>query len=309
MKKSANQYFKLGILIMAGLAFFIASIYLLGKKQNLFDSVVLIKSKFNDVKGLKLGNNVRFSGINIGTVTNIRIVNDSTVMVEMSIKKEVTQFIRKDSKVELENEGLMGNKILTIYPGSANLPAVEKGDVLIATKSLATEDLLEQGKDILVDGKTITEQLAEISTKLNTGNGDFATLLNENRISEQMEETSKQLVILTSQLNEIIQKINYGDGDIAKLINDDDVSVKLNNIMGELDSITETTQTISDNLMHTTNQINNGNGIIHKLIYDTVISQQLDSSLIKVNTGLDEAKRAAETIHNSWVLNLFSKDK
>lgn len=309
MQKSTNQYLKLGFLVTAGLAFFIFSIYLLGKKQNLFDSVVVIKSTFQDVNGLKQGNNVRFSGINVGTVTDITLLNDSTVVVEMSLETSVTQFIRKDSKVEIENEGLMGNKIITIYPGTANLPMVEKGDVLSSVETLATEDLLEQAKNIMQDGKLISEQLADISAKLNTGNGDFSRLLNDNTITMQLELITSHLAGITEELNKTTKKLNSGKGDLSKLIYEDVITEQIETILYELDSVVLTTDAISQNLLYTSEQINNGNGVINKLIYDTSMTNNLDSTLSKINTGLDEAKLAAETVHRSWLLNLFSKDK
>jgi phospholipid/cholesterol/gamma-HCH transport system substrate-binding protein len=309
MKKNINQNLKLGLLVAAGLAFFIGSVYLLGKKQNLFNPVVRIQSTFTDVKGLKTGNNVRFSGINIGMVSDIGIQNDSTVLVEMSIKKSVVQHIKKDSKVEIENEGLMGNKVLTIFPGSSDMPIVEKGDILSSTNTLATEDILEQAKDIMVDAKTLTENLAAISMKLNNGKGDFSTLLNNNTITNQLAMASERLVNVAGQLEGITQKINTGEGDLAKLINNDNITQQIDAIVLELDSVSNTAKMISNNLLQAAQQVNEGNGVVQKLLYDTTLSNNLDLTMEKVNLSLEEAKNAAETIHNSWVLNVFSGKK
>lgn len=308
-KKTTYHNLRLGLLIVAGLAFFIVSIYLLGKQQNLFESVIKIRSTFSDVKGLKIGNNVRFSGIDIGTVSDIQIKNDSTVMVVMSIKRDVIQFVRKNSTAEIVNEGLIGNKIINIHPGSPNQPVVEENDILPSQKTLTTEDLLAQAKSIMVDGKLITENLAEVSARLLNGNGDFAVLLNENSISQNLKKASLTLARLTGQLEQISQKINNGNGDIAKLLNEDTITVAINSIMDDLDSTAITLHRITENLYAASEQIKQGDNVINKLLYDSVMANDLGLTVKKVNAGLDEARQAAKTIHNSWALNLFSKKK
>jgi phospholipid/cholesterol/gamma-HCH transport system substrate-binding protein len=281
----------------------------LSKQQNLFVKVIKIQSSFSNIKGLKIGNTVHFSGINVGTVSDIKIINDSTVHVEMAVEKDIVRFIRKDSKVEIKNEGLIGNKIISIHPGSSNQPFVEENDMLQSRKTLATEDLLEQAKSILIDGKRITENLALVSEKLNTGKGDLAVLLNENTITTRLDIASNKLIDLATELDQIAKKANNGNGDLATFINENDITDRIDSILVELDSVSVISkQTVSD-LNKASKQINSGNGIITKILYDSTLANQLDSTMLKVNSGLDEAKKAAATIDNSWVLNVFSGKK
>ena len=86
-----TQKFKirLGLFIAGGLALFVIAIFIIGKQKNLFNPVFKLTTTFYNVSGLQVGNNIRFSGINVGTVDNIDIINDSTVRVDMLIKKEV----------------------------------------------------------------------------------------------------------------------------------------------------------------------------------------------------------------------------
>ncbi len=81
---------RLGLFITAGFVLFILAIFLIGRQKHLFDPVIELKANFKNVSGLQVGNNIRFSGINVGTVDNINIINDSTIQVDMIIKKECT---------------------------------------------------------------------------------------------------------------------------------------------------------------------------------------------------------------------------
>ena len=62
--------------VIIGLAVFIFTIYFVGKQKNLFGSTFHLKSQFKTVSGLKVGNNVRFSGIDVGTVDGIELITD-----------------------------------------------------------------------------------------------------------------------------------------------------------------------------------------------------------------------------------------
>jgi len=86
---SHTQKFKvrLGLFIAGGLALFVIAIFIIGKQKNMFNPVYKLTTTFYNVSGLQVGNNIRFSGIIVGTVDNISIINDSTVKVDMLIKK------------------------------------------------------------------------------------------------------------------------------------------------------------------------------------------------------------------------------
>ena len=98
-----TQKFKvrLGLFIAGGLALFVMAIFIIGKQKNLFNPVFQLTTTFSNVSGLQVGNNIRFSGITVGTVDKITIINDSTVKVAMLIKKEVKQFIKSDCEVAI----------------------------------------------------------------------------------------------------------------------------------------------------------------------------------------------------------------
>ncbi len=308
MKNDSKHYFKLGLLVIAGLAFFIISVYFLGKKQNLFNSVINITAEFSDVHGLQLGSKVQFSGINVGTVSDIIIKNDSTVKVEMAIKSDVTQFISKDALVEINNEGLIGNKLISIVPGEGILPPIIDGSQLKTKQSINTDQLLSEAKEIMVSVRLVVENLNEVTGKMNTGDGDFSKLLNEDGVTTNINKLSHHLNSTNEELLSILQKANNGDGDISKLLNDDGLTTRINNILADIDSTSTEFHKVSENLHKASRQINNGNGTVKKLLYDSTMANNIDSSIIVLNKRLDEAKEAIETIEKSWILNVFSGD-
>jgi phospholipid/cholesterol/gamma-HCH transport system substrate-binding protein len=118
MKKNSTNKIKLGIFVTLGLAVLILAIYFIGEKQLLFKNTFRLTGVFRNVAGLQAGNNVRLSGINIGTVENISLVSDTTVRVDIVIDESSRKFIKKDAIATIGSEGLIGNKVLVINPGT-----------------------------------------------------------------------------------------------------------------------------------------------------------------------------------------------
>ena len=306
MGKSTNRSLKLGLLVFTGLILFSVAIYFLGSQQNLFSSSVILKSHFHDVKGLVEGNKVQYSGITVGYVSNIEIVQDTVVLVEISVKKDVTRFIRKDSKVSISSKGLMGSKILNIYPGTADAEPVSANEFLKTRESIEMEDVLKEAQSVMAESGKITANLMEITKKMNAGNGDFSVLLNENNITSAINKASRDLEKLTTETREVMLKINNGEGDLGRLINDTVITTDLNRVILNLENVTAKSDSVADELHHYTNELNNGNGIAYRIVYDTAMANNIDTTIIRVNNGIDEVMNLAETLDDSWVLNLFS---
>src|SRR6478752_6018204 len=114
MAKQSISNVKLGIFVLSGLFILVFTLYMIGKNQNLFGNTFQLKARFDNVYGLMSGNNVRFSGIQIGTVRNVNIVNDTLIEVEMDVDEEVKKFIHKNAIASIGTEGIMGNKVVNI---------------------------------------------------------------------------------------------------------------------------------------------------------------------------------------------------
>src|SRR5450432_2324931 len=87
---------------------------LCGQAKNKFGSVYRLSSVFKSVSGLKIGSNVRFAGIDVGTVDDIELITDTSVKVDMVIQKNVQRFIKKDAQASIGSEGLMGDKVVVV---------------------------------------------------------------------------------------------------------------------------------------------------------------------------------------------------
>lgn len=130
--KTQNLQVKLGIFIFIGLVIFVVAIFFIGKQKNQFSPVFKVTTSFYNISGLQVGNNVRFSGINVGIVDNIMIINDSTVQVDLLIRKDVQEYIKADSQAGIGSSGIIGDRILIITQGSFDAPMAKDGQYIVS---------------------------------------------------------------------------------------------------------------------------------------------------------------------------------
>ena len=202
MERSQNFKVRLGLFIAVGIAIFVLAIFIIGKQKNLFDPVIKVSSRFENVSGLQVGSTVRFSGINVGTVDNIRIVNDSTVRVDMLIKKDVQKFIRADSEAGIGSEGLIGDKILVLSQGSADSPIVKDGQTIPSSEPVETDQIMA-GLQVTVDNVALaTGEINEILGKVNSGEGTLGRLIEDPAMAENIDKTIVNLKNSTKGLDE-----------------------------------------------------------------------------------------------------------
>lgn len=206
-----TQKFKirLGLFVAGGFTLFLLAVFIIGKQKNLFNPVFKLSTTFYNVSGLQVGNNVRFSGINVGVVDNINIINDSTVKVDMLIKKDVWKFIKSDCDVSIGSEGLIGDKLLVISQGDYNSPLAKENQLLESNEPVETEAIMASIVVTTANVEVITDQLAKVMTKINSGNGTLGRLIQDSTIAENLNQTIVNLKKSSKGLDENMNAVKH----------------------------------------------------------------------------------------------------
>ena len=168
-----------------------------------------LTTTFYNVSGLQVGNNIRFSGINVGTVDNISIVNDSTVKVDMMVRQEVKQFIKSDCVVAIGSEGLIGDRLLIITQGSADSPLAREGEELASVEPVETDAIMASVQITAANAEIITDQLAEIMLKINGGEGTLGRLIQDTTIARNIDQTIINLKKSSKGLDENMEAAKH----------------------------------------------------------------------------------------------------
>ncbi len=282
-----TQKFKvrLGLFVIGGLALFVLAIFMIGKQKNLFNPVIRLSTNFHNVSGLQVGNNIRFSGINVGAVDKLTIMNDTTVNVTMLIKEDVGQFIKSDCEVTIGSEGLIGGRLLIISPGSTDAKLAKEGQQLASVEPVETDA-------IIANLQVTSRQFEDIVVKVNSGRGTLGRLIHDTIIAENLNQTIINL-----------KKSSIGLGETMEATQNN-----ISAIMGSLQGISGNTEIFSKQLGETMAQINSGHGTLGRLIQDTIIAENLNQTMInlkKGSKGLDENMEALK--HNFLFRGYFNR--
>lgn len=283
---------RLGLFVVGGLALFVLAIFIIGKQRNLFNPVFKLTTTFYNVSGLQVGNNIRFSGINVGTVDNISIVNDSTVRVDMLIRREIKQFIKSDCVVAIGSEGLIGDRLLIITQGSADAPLAGKGQQLISVEPVETDAIIASLQVTAGHVEIITKELAMVMLKVNTGHGTLGRLIHDSIIAQNINNTVANFQSSSKQLDNMMLSTK---NDISEIMTSFRVTA------GNADV---STQQLEDIMV----KLNTGTGTMSRLLNDTITSGNIDEIILNLKNSsksLDENMEALK--HNFLVRGYFKK--
>lgn len=269
---------QLGLFVIIALILFTIGVYNVGSKKNLFGSSVKISAEFQDIKGLLPGNNVRYSGLVVGAVESILIKNDSVIEVRMNIDKELKMYIKKNATASINSNGLVGDMIVNIYPGNGNEIEIQDGDILKTRGSVETQQMLSTLDQTNENILHISQNLKEITDKLNADNSLLTQLLKDDVLLKHIKETARNLELMSINLTDVSQDIssvmsnvNNGKGALGYLLNDNSFSEKTNHLLDVLDrDIISKTEPIITNLELASHSFH-------------AISQKVDSLLSEVD--------------------------
>ncbi|MEO8934638.1 MAG: MlaD family protein [Xanthomarina sp.] len=308
MIKTKQQTFRLGLFVIIGLVIFVMAIYFIGKKKNMFDKNFTISANFSNVNGLMHGNNVRYSGINVGTVKRIIMLNDSVINVELIISENMTQHIRKDAIASIGSDGLVGNMIVNITPGNGSAAQIVNGDVIKSYAKTGTDEMLDTLSSTNENVALLASKVLEIVNDIAEGKGTLGMLINDTLVANDMKkmlfnlkhasmEANKTMV----QLNDLVGQINMKESVAGVLLTDKNEANKVKQIISNLESSSLEIQAILSNLK-------DGEGVINYISNDPDVVKKLNESIKNIEEGTDKFNQNMEALkHNFLTRGYFKK--
>ncbi len=250
MNNNSGYIWKLGMFVIIGIAILTITIYFVGSNKNLFGATFQLKTQFNNVSGLKIGNNVRLSGIKIGTVNAITFVFDSTVVVTLLIKDEMQRYIKTDAKASIGSDGLMGDKVLSISAGANAKSSVKENDFIQSEKAIEMDNLMKSVKKSVDNVTIITQQLAQFTYKMNHNDGVLSKLMNDAILAKSLQKTLVNLESSSNEFAVFTKKMNNKKGVLSKLVNDEKLGKSIDSTVLNIQSATKNLNEIEEAAKH-----------------------------------------------------------
>ena len=309
-----KQDVKLGAFVLVGVLFFLVAVFYIGSENNIFNRTLTISAIFKNVEGLKPGDNVWLSGVKVGTVKDVRIVSEGKVIVDLSLKANQSEFIRRNATASIGSDGLVGNKIVVIRPGNATA-SISDSDTINSMSPADTQQLMNIAKDVGQNTRDITENLKTIAAKISQGQGIVGELLNEGPLARDLRDaiaglrtTGKNATQVTYELNSLVQEMRNGDGLLPTLISDSSYEATFRSAVANIEKVSDNSVSMARNLEEVIAKVNDKNNAVGVLLADTVFANKLQKTMNhaqEASAKLDENMEAMQ--HNFLLRGYFRK--
>ncbi|MEP7262989.1 MAG: MlaD family protein [Bacteroidota bacterium] len=312
-EKSNKRPVLVGLFIFIGLLFLISGILIIGNLHETFQQKIKIVAVFNDVEGIQAGNNIWFSGVKIGTVSSVHFLSRTNVRVELRIETASQEYIRKDAKVKIGTDGLIGNKILVIYGGTTKGGAVDEGDTLKVETTLSSQDIMntlqENNRNLL----SITSDIKTLSSNLAQGKGNAGKLLQDSSLYINLAATSVLLKNASQKAEHMMSSLStFSDGLNKKgtlaheLISDTTIIPSIRSSAQNLKEVSDTASSLMTNLNSASRNKNSTLGV---LLYDEDAGNHMKSIIAHMDTSSQNLNEDLKAAQQNFLLRKYFKNK
>lgn len=304
---------KVGLTVLAACITLGVLIFLMSGTGGLFTTKILLKSYFDNANGLRVGAPVRLAGVDIGNVTNIRVVQDRTkqltpVEVLMKVNTRYRFNLRKDSLTLLSTAGVLGETYIDIDSSQAKGPPAADGDVLPSREVPDFGDMVRAGQGTLQNMDALIKRLDRIVAFVESGQGSVGKLLYDPALYNRLNAT-------VNEFQGLVNQVAQGKGTLGKLFSDEELYQKVNGTVDKLNTVIDdlnagkgsagkflkdpalynTANDTIANMKKLTDDINAGKGAIGKMTKDEEFARKLQNVMDKLSTISDRLEAGEGT--------------
>ena len=320
MARQRKDIIRLGIFVFSGFMLLIVALFLIGKNQHMFGTHYTLRAHFKNVSGLRDGNNVRYAGVEVGTVKEMEIINDTILEVTMLIEQKMKKVIRKNALASLGSDGLMGNKVVNLIPQQGNADFAEEGDILLSRKALEFDDILRTLEGTTQNINVISEGLIESVAKINRSEGlwkllsDSTLAISVRKASKNLQNATANAEIMTRDVRDMIADVKAGKGPAGAILRDTMMVNNLKSTLSQLEQVANQAGTLAATLDTITKQINKdiqeGPGPVFTVLKDTAVAGNISRSLSNIEKGTESFNQNMEAAkHNFLFKGYFKKQE
>jgi phospholipid/cholesterol/gamma-HCH transport system substrate-binding protein len=315
MKEESTNKIKLGLFILTGTVLLVLGLYYIGSQKNIFHRTITVNACFNNVNGLVPGNNVRFNGINVGTVSGLVNVSDTLVQVDFSVDEKLAALIGENAVVSVGTDGLLGNKLLEITPSTIKGQQIKEGSRLQSLNPLQMENTLRSLSRTSSNLETITGNLKEFSGGIMKKNSLWK-LLEDTSLSGTVKTalvnfrlTGDHAVDITSDLRVISSGIRNGRGSIGALVSDTLLASRLRQTVVKFERLNDTAAVIAADVSYLLKGLRQGKGSLGVLLKDSMVVHNLNTGILRIDTAAMNFNDNMKSLKRRWPFKKSSGKK
>jgi phospholipid/cholesterol/gamma-HCH transport system substrate-binding protein len=245
---------KIGLISIFALFMTLVLIFLLSGEGGFWWQQYGLKTRFENIAGLKPGAPVRVAGVEVGAVTAAAFDGDR-VDVAMKVNEKYKHLITSESVAVLGSVSLLGEAAVDISAASHGTPVPEWGYVKSGRAVGSLTDVTTQATEGI-------EQLTAVLADVRNGRGTIGQLITNDSLYRELNR-------LVASAEEVAQNVNRGRGTIGRLANNPAAAQALEGAL--------------QNLQDVTARIRAGEGTLGKFLTDDTLSRNLTSMSTNVD--------------------------
>lgn len=309
-----------GVFVFLGIGIFVLTVLTLGSQHKTFERSIGVRAYFDNVNGLQKGNNVWFSGVKVGNIGGVKLLENGKVEVDINVELQSVKFIPRNAKARLSTDGLIGNKIIEIFGGTPGEAVIQNGDTLAIEEKVSSDKImntLSKNNDNLYG---ITTNLKTITDRLVNGKGSLGQLLTDQTLSDRMNTVMKNLQDATihidkisSNMAEYTAKFNEKGNLAGDLVTDTVIFASLKQTMGRLEQVADSSQRVMANLQGATHSVQSGmenpKTPVGMLLHDESTANQIKGTLINLQSASKKLDEDLEGLQHNFLLRRYFRKK
>ncbi|TLX74663.1 MCE family protein [Labilibacter sediminis] len=317
MQKTTSQKIKLGIMVISGVLLFTLAVYLIGDRQSLFQKNIEISSVFKSVRGLRLGDNVRYLGIDAGNVKDIEMINDTSIRIIMKLDVKTKKYIKKSAVAKISTDGLVGDMVVNIEPGIGSSKMIEDKDEIQAFDPIGTAEMLSTLSETNKNAAMLTAGILQITNSINEGKGTLGMLVNDaetandiRQIIKNVKETTRRSAIMMKNLQGVSELIKSDKSLMGVLLYDTVMAQEVKTLISDLNSSGYKIKEMTLSLNGLISDFAEGdNSLVNALAKDSLLKKDLKETLQNINSGSQKFDENMEALKHHVLFRGYFKDK
>jgi phospholipid/cholesterol/gamma-HCH transport system substrate-binding protein len=303
------EQLRVGAVVLVTLAILLYGGYRLGQQAHLFSRRYQLVAFVSNASGLRPGGSVTVAGQLVGTVKEVAFLppdadTSRNLRLVLDVEEDVAAQIRGDSKARLRTQGLLGDKVFDISPGTLRYQPLRAGDTVPIAPSLDYDQIVQQASGAVGDVVGLTSDLRGVTSGIAKGEGTVGQLVTNRALYDQLTQTLEQtnrlmvrlqspngtvgrllddpqlyrnLVRVTASVDSLTTAVSRSQGTVGKLLTDDSLYVRLVGVASGADSLTKL--------------LTQGNGLAARLLTDQESYDRLNKTLTELNEILVDVRR------------------
>lgn len=290
---------KVGAFTIIGIVLFVVGILFVGKVDVFGKPQMTITGDFEQVNGLKNGNQVKFSGVAIGTVSDIEITPKGVVV---SMKVDDNTKIPSDSRFTLGSDGFLGDKFIQISPGSSKV-YLHDGDAVKGEGADAMDKAMHSAQKLMAGTEQMLQSINNIIGDPQTQSALKYSLQSTAAMADNAVAITQNMADVTAQLNAAAQQFNAdgnaGEDMRAILTNIKQTTERVDNMARTMEG-TVTDPKAQDNLKETLHNTAQISARVNKLMGGKAYHSE--SGNVEGEIGEDSEKKSSLKVEPSMDL-------